>query len=111
MHMKNIILLFFCLFSFSALSQVTADVISAEFPVEDQAGRPSLCLTIVRTTAGQLLGIVEPIEDCFYARKARRASQNRLTIYPNDLTPVREGELRRHLQSIDTQLEFYYSGE
>ncbi len=109
--MKNIIILLFCLFSYSAFSQVSVDIISAEYPVEDYEGNPSLCLTVVRTTSGQLLGIVEPIEDCFYARKARKASSNRLTIFPKDLAKIPVGRLQLHLQRIDAQLEFYYSGE
>ncbi len=110
-HMKNIVILLFCLFSFSGFSQVSVDIISAEYPVEDYTGRPSLCLTVVRTTEGKLIGIVEPIEDCFYARKARRASGNRLTVFTKNLTRIQEGQLKQHLQSRDTQLEFYYSGE
>ena len=109
--MKNIVILLFCLFSYSAFSQVSVDIISAEYPVEDYTGKPSLCLTVVRTTAGKLIGIVEPIEDCFYARKARHTVGNRLTIFTKDLTKIQAGKLQQHLQSMDTQLEFYYSGE
>lgn len=110
--MKNFLILLFCLFSFSALSASTTevDVISAEFGVEDFDQRKTLCLTVVRIPAnGKLLGVVEDIQDCFYAREARSSRNHKLHLAFKKLQKIDHPELREHLQRIDTQLEFYFS--
>lgn len=107
--MKNIIILLFCLISFNTFSATTeVDVISAEFGVEDYTQRKSLCLTVVRVPkSGSLLGIVESLEDCFYARTAKK--NNTIHLAVEKLQIIDEPEMREHLQRLDTQLEFYFS--
>ena len=107
--MKNIIIILFCLISFNAFSATTeVDVISAEFGVEDYTHRKSLCLTVVRIPkSGSLLGIVESLEDCFYARTAKKNNTIHLAI--KKLQKIDGPKMLKHLQSIDTQLEFYFS--
>ncbi len=107
--MKNIIILLFCLISFNTFSATTeVDVISAEFGVEDYTHRKTLCLTVVRIPdSGSLLGIVEPIEDCFYARTGKKNSRIHLAL--KKLQKIDEPEMFEHLQRMDTQLEFYFS--
>ncbi len=107
--MKNIIILIFFLISFNTFSSTTeVDVISAEFGVEDYNHRKSLCLTVVRVPkSGSLLGIVESLEDCFYARTAKK--NNRIHLAVKKLQKIDEPEMREHLQRMDTQLEFYFS--
>lgn len=110
--MKNFLILLFCLFSFSALSATTTevDVISAEFGVEDFDQRKTLCLTVVRVPAnGKLLGVVEDIGDCFYARLAKKSRNHKLHLPLKKLKIVKHPEMREHLQRMDTQLEFYSS--
>ncbi len=105
--MKTLILTSLVLFSLN--SQATeVDVVSAEFGVEDQAQNKTLCLTVVRVPKnGKLLGVVEGIEDCFYARKGKK--NPRLTLNLKSLKPIAETDLLQHLQTLDTQLKFYFS--
>lgn len=108
--MKNIIILLFCLFSYSAFANVTVDVISAEYPVEDYLNRKTLCLTVVRVPqTGDLLGVVEDIGDCFYARAAKKSRNNKIKLPLNKLAKITDPEMKEHLQRMDTQLKFYFS--
>lgn len=110
--MKILIALIFSFVTFQAFSQTTTevDVISAEFPVEDFDQRKTLCLTVVRVPkTGKLLGVVEDIQDCFYARMARKSHNHKLQIETKKLQKINHPELREHLQRLDTQLEFYFS--
>ena len=110
--MKLFIALLFTFISFQAFSSsaTEVDVISAEFPVEDYDQRKTLCLTIVRVPkTGKLLGIVESIEDCFYARSARKSQDHKIRLPIKKLHKIEQSQMREHLQRIDTQLEFYFS--
>lgn len=107
--MKNFLILIFCLLSWNAFS-MELDVLSSEFPLEDQDQRKTLCLTVVRVPAsGKLLGIVEDITDCFYARKARKIQGQKLDVETSYLKKIMDKKLGQHLQRIDPQLEFYFS--
>ena len=107
--MKNIILFITLVLSFNTFAKpVVVDVISAEFAVEDQNQKKSLCLTVVRVpNSGNLLGLVESIEDCFYTRKAKKAPQLKIDL--KTFKKISMPELESHLQAMDTQLEFYFS--
>ena len=104
--MKTFLILIALLFSLSSFA-VEVDVLSAEIGIEDEAGRPELCLTVVRNpeTSG-LVGIVETKYDCFYTRKARKSA--RIEVNHKYLSPV-EPSLLKHLQSRDPSLEFVFS--
>lgn len=104
--MKNILTLIAFLFSLSSFA-VEVDVLSADIGIEDESGRPELCLTIVRNpeTSG-LVGIVETKYDCFYTRKARKNA--RIEVNHKYLSPV-DPTLLRHLQSRDPSVEFVFS--
>jgi hypothetical protein len=107
--MKKIILIISCFICLSAFSDSTVEVISTEFPLEDQLGRNSLCLLIVRIpSSGALLGVVEDITDCFYARAAKRAPHHKIKLPLKKLSKIQDKGLREHLQRIDTELEFYF---
>lgn len=110
--MKNAVILIFCLFAYNAFSAplTTVDVISAEFGVEDFDQRKSLCLTVVRIPKdGKLLGVVESIDDCFYARTAKKSIDHKIKLAVGKLQKIDHPEMREHLQRLDTQLEFFYS--
>lgn len=108
--MKNITILIFAFLSLKSFAGTNVDVLSAEFGVEDEAQRKTLCLTVVRVPkTRELLGIVEEIEDCFYARTAKKSPNHRLTLNMKDLKPVENTSLHSHLQTLDTQLRFYFS--
>jgi prolyl-tRNA editing enzyme YbaK/EbsC (Cys-tRNA(Pro) deacylase) len=109
--MKNILILIVFFLSYQAFAKsVEVDVLSAEFGVEDHTRAKTLCLTVVRVPqTGALLGVVESIEDCFYARQAKRATSNRITMNLTKLQKLEMMYLGRHLQSMDTQLEFLFS--
>lgn len=110
--MKIFIALLFSFISFQAFSGTftEVDVISAEFPLEDYDQRKTLCLTVVRVPeTGKLLGVVESIEDCFYARKARKSQDHKIHLPMKKLQRIEHREMREHLQRLDTQLEFYFS--
>lgn len=108
--MKNIIILLFCLISFNAFSATEVDVLSAEYPVEDFDQRKTLCLTKVRLPSdGSLLGIVESIEDCFYARMAKKSPDHKILLNVRKLHKINHPEMAEHLQKLDGQLEFYFS--
>ncbi len=82
-------------------------MISAEIGVEDEAGRPELCLTLVRSPeTSAVVGIVETKFDCFYTRKAGKNS--RIEVNHKYLSPV-EPSLLHHLQSRDPSVEFVFS--
>lgn len=111
-HMKTFIALLFIFISFQAFSASTTqvEVISAEFPVEDFDQRKTLCLTIVRVpVTGKLLGVVEDIRDCFYARTAKKSHNHKLHLPLSKFHKITHPEMREHLQRLDTQLEFYFS--
>lgn len=106
--MKTILLLIAFLFSYSPLSYSgEVDVISAEFGVEDEAGKPELCVTVVRVPwTGAVLGIVETLYDCFYTRQAKKNPR----IEVNLKTLIRPGPgLLQHLENQDSGLQFLYS--
>lgn len=108
--MKNLIILIFCLFAYSAFASTEVDVLSAEFGVEDDAQRKTLCLTTVRVPSnGKLLGIVEDIYDCYYARLGKK--NHTLQLAMKKLKKIDDPNLRDHLQRMDAQLEFYFSDE
>ena len=86
---------------------VEVDVINAEFGLEDEAGNPQLCLTVVRLPkTGAVVGIVESLYDCFYTRQAKK--HPRIQVYFKRLSKPDSG-LLQHLQSRDASLEFLYS--
>lgn len=108
--MKNFIILAFCLFAYSTFASVEVDVLSAEFGVEDETARKTLCLTTVRVPAnGKLMGIVEDIQDCYYARLGKKNHTLHLAV--KKLKKIDDPDLRDHLQRMDAQLEFYFSDE
>ncbi len=107
--MKAFTLLFLSFFTLS-LFAATVDIVSSEYGVEDDEHNKSLCLTVVRLPQnGKLIGVVETIQDCFYARRARHSSTNQLQIDLNKLKLIDHRPLRQHLQRQDTQLKFYFS--
>jgi hypothetical protein len=109
--MKNILILIVCLFSLNSFAKtVEVDVISAEFGIEDHLQNKSLCLTVVRVPFdGSLLGVVEEIQDCFYARRAKKSPNQKIRIDIKKLRVFTMTELLDHLQTIDTQLKFLFS--
>jgi hypothetical protein len=109
--MKNAIILIFCLFAYNTFAKpIEVDVISAKFNVEDQLQHPSLCLTVIRVPAtGELLGVVEGLYDCFYARTAKRSPDHKIMIDLKTLKTFQDSELHNHLQMIDGQLQFLFS--
>ncbi len=113
--MKNLIILIFFLFAYSAfaanaVASTEVDVLSAEFGVENEVQEKTLCLTTVRVPAnGKLLGIVEDIHDCYYARIGKKNHTLKLAV--KKLKKIDDPNLRDHLQRMDAQLEFYFSDE
>lgn len=109
--MKNILILIFCLLSFNSFAKsIEVDVISAEFGVEDHFQNKTLCLTVVRVPAnGELIGLVEDIQDCFYARTAKRSPDHKIRVDLKKLRAFTVHELQTHLQTLDTQLKFLFS--
>ena len=104
--MKIILTLIALLFSLSLLA-VEVDVLSADIGIEDEDGRPELCLTVVRhPKTSEVLGIVETKFDCFYARQAKKSSQ--IKVNHRTLSPV-EPSLLQHLQSRDPSLALAFS--
>lgn len=104
--MKTILFLLSLLYSVSSFS-AEVDVLSAEFGVEDESGKPQLCLTVVRLPkTGAVVGIVETLYDCFFTRQAKK--NPRIDINLKTLTRPDSG-LLQHLQSRDASLEFLFS--
>lgn len=93
-----------------AADTVKLEVIDAQFNVRDYTDRPSLCVTIVRDlTEGKLLGIVEDVTECYWARQARRNPTHSLEIPRHELQKIQDEDLQVHLQAFDSQLEFLWS--
>ena len=109
--MKNLTILIFCLFCFQSFAQeIEVDILSTEIGIEDQHFKPSLCLTVVRVpTSGALIGVIEDIRDCFYTRKANKASTSKMKIDLTALKSIKSPALGSHLQKMDSQLEFLFS--
>ena len=109
--MKNILILIICLFCLNSFAKsVEVDVLSAEFGVEDHFQNKSLCLTVVRIPSnGALLGVVESIQDCFYARSAKKSHNHKILMDIKKLRAFTIPELHDHLQTLDTQLKFLFS--
>jgi len=86
------------------------EVIDSHIGLNDYSERPTLCLTIVRDThSGELLGILEDITDCFYARKAARNPSRMLEISSNALSKNISSKMLVHLQAFDPALQFVWS--
>lgn len=110
--MKSLLIFLFCLFSLDSFSasSIEVDVLFSEYGVEDYDGRKTLCLTVVRFPAsGRLLGVVESIEDCFYARLASRSGDQKIELSLGNLQKITHPEQREHLQRLDGLVEFYFS--
>ncbi len=109
--MKNLLIFIFCLFSFLSFAKAAdVEVINAEYGVPDHLGNRSLCVTAVRLPGkGVLLGVVESIQDCFYARQARKSSNRIIRLDLRRLRPVGIPALNAHLQSLDSHLKFLFS--
>lgn len=91
-------------------AKLDVQVISVEIGLNDYENRPTLCLTIGRELkSGHLVGVIEDITDCFWARQANRAPEKILKLPKNYLSPVEEGQMLNHLQAFDSQLEFFWS--
>ncbi|HXH30739.1 MAG TPA: hypothetical protein VNJ01_07985 [Bacteriovoracaceae bacterium] len=109
--MKSLFVMLTLIFTTEAFALKTeVDVISVEFGVEDHFQRKSLCLTVVRVPYhGALLGVVEDIESCTYARSAKKSYAHKIHIELHKLKKITVPELKDHLQKRDTQLSFYFS--
>ena len=109
--MKNIFALILCLLSFQTFAAPSlVDVVSTHIGVEDDEQRKSLCLTVIRVPGhNSLVGVVEDIRDCFYARSAKRSLRPQIQMNLPALKEIDHLPLRQHLQKLDTQLEFYFS--
>ncbi len=109
--MKIFITTLFFLTSLNSFAKTQkVDIISAEYGVEDHEQSKTLCLTIVRIPeSGNLIGIVEDISDCYYARLAKKAHSSQMSMTLNDLRPIEYQPLKQYLEAIDTQLEFLFS--
>ena len=109
--MKNTLILIVCLFSLNSFAKsVEVDVLSADFGIADHQQNKTLCLTVVRVPAtGDLLGVVEGIHDCFYARSAKKSADHKIHLDLKKLKSLSIPELHDHLQTIDTQLKFLFS--
>jgi hypothetical protein len=109
--MKNLTILIFCLFCFETFAKtIEVDVLKTEIGIEDQNFNKTLCLTVVRVPHnGALLGLVEDIRDCFYARQANKSQDHKLRINLKNFKNLKADALAFHLQKIDTQLMFLFS--
>lgn len=94
----------------AAALQLRVQVIDAQFGVEDSAGQKTLCLTVARDVeSSRLVGVVEDITDCYWARQAHRTPEKILSLPRKDLKPVSDPALLQRLQGFDSQLEFLWS--
>lgn len=94
----------------AAPASLNVQVISVEIGLHDYEDRPTLCLTIARELkSGLLVGLIEDITDCFWARQANRSPEKILRLPKNYLSPVKQGQMLNHLQAFDSQLEFFWS--
>lgn len=109
--MKNLLILIVCFLSLNTFAKtIEVDVISAEFGVEDHFQKNTLCLTVVRIPSdGSIVGVVEGIHDCFYARSAKKSPDHKIHLDLNNLHTFTISELHDHLQSLDGQLKFLFS--
>ena len=87
---------------------ILMDVLSAEFALEDQNQNKSFCLTVLRNhRTGELFGLVEGVEDCFYARKAKKNPTLKIDL--SAFKKITMPDFEAHLQALDPQLKFYLS--
>lgn len=104
---------FLALITFALALSVQAaqlEVMDAQIGVLDYTNRPTLCLTVVRDLeTNELLGIVEDITDCFYARKASRNPSMILELPDNAFRKMDAGKMLIHLQAFDPALKFLWS--
>lgn len=109
--MKNLSVLLVCVLSLDAFARGTeVDVLSAEYGVLDHQQNKTLCLTVVRVPqTAELLGVVEDIYDCHYARMAKKSPNHRINLNLKKLRSFEVRELEKHLQSLDSQLKFLFS--
>lgn len=107
--MKTLIAIITFAFALS-VQAAQLEVMDAQIGVLDYTNRPTLCLTVVRDLeTNELLGIVEDITDCFYARKALRNPSMILELHDNAFRKMDAGKMLIHLQEIDPALKFLWS--
>lgn len=96
--------------SISGFAATEVDVLSHEFGFEDINQKKSLCLTVVRFPKnGKVMGILETIEDCYYARLADDSKSQRISINMKDLKKISNKDMKNYLQTLSGELEFYFS--
>lgn len=106
--MKNIFILLFFIAAHAYAQEV--DILSVELGVEDQDQIKSLCITVVREPQSErLVGVVEDIYDCFYARTAKKNLTSTMNLPMKRFRPLQHEGLLQHLQQRDPQLEFLFS--
>mgnify|MGYP003393581062 CR=1 FL=1 len=96
--------------AFAAKRMLEVQVINVDIGLNDYTDRPTLCLVTGReVSSGRMVGLLEDIGDCFYARQAKRSPEQVLKLPGRYLSPVKEQEMLQHLQAFDSQLEFFWS--
>lgn len=108
--MKNILFLLVLFSSFSLFAQeYTLRVTAVHIGVQDESGRPTLCLSFLENPEGEVFGLLEDIHDCFYAREALNSTQGEITLHTRYLTLMDPARLLNHLQTQYPSIEFYFS--
>jgi hypothetical protein len=107
--MKTLLLIFTLFLSQAAFSK-TLQVMDVEYGFSDYNGNPTLCLTTYRDLdADQNIALVEDLRDCFWGRKSKQNLGQVITIADKYFMPIESPSMIEHLQSFDSELEFYYS--
>ncbi len=107
--MKTLLTCLFILIASQAFAS-EVEILSHELGLADQNNAKTLCLTIIKVPeTEEVFGVLESIEDCYYARQARRSPDHKIDLDLDLLSPVTHPELLQHLQNLDGQLKFLFS--
>lgn len=109
--MKKLIFIMCCLMSSAIYGKnIEVEVFSTHIGIEDYQKNKTLCLTVIKNHLNpSLLGIVEDIYDCYYARKAKNSPSRSIIVDIGKLRPIEETELLTHLRNMDRNLEYLFS--
>jgi hypothetical protein len=95
-------------FNAQAAGFIRAEVQDVTIGALDWEGRPTLCVVVVKDLQSQeLLGLIEDITDCYWARQAKH--QKILRVPVDAFAPLDNTAMLQHLQALDSQLEFFWS--
>ena len=85
---------------------IEGTVLQVQFPTEVNNLQLKVCVTQIETDDGELVGLVEDVAQCFYARKLKDQIGNRVSVQEDANFFVEDEELTQILLQSAPQVKF-----